>query len=303
MRLRLIALTFEQLEQELLLARLLEIQAHIPRKYDPTDARPLFDVERDDTGDHCKDDTSDEYWSDEDDMNERSPLDTKIYRCPLSPCKRKYQYEIARVKHFEARGYWPILPQFKLLIAGTDVRCLEICTYCRESFQTVSQYKKHCCGRRRLQKLPEKEAHRKERCSQLSQTSKVLLSKALNSSNLRRKGEFDDPNEASRPPKKVVANIQNVTARFDNNSFVRSSVPSDEHVTPLDAARNISLSGVGAPSAVSNSQFCAALQVNQEGYHFAPIFNAGTIPPYYDSYPPANFQAPIPTEDSERHGQ
>jgi hypothetical protein len=152
-----------------LLARQLEVQAHLP----PT----TEDGESDDDDDE---DDDEDYEIDDDDCitSYRSASSEGLgggsgqgrHRCPYPKCSRNTPFKSRRALtvHHQKRMF-PLNPVTlkRPLMMTIDIRCHEICVFCRETFTRVRKYVRHNCKSKRRQRDKTKEYYRKERCSQL----------------------------------------------------------------------------------------------------------------------------------------
>ena len=172
---------------------------------------------------------------------------------------------------------------YEVLTTRADVPCLDVCVYCRDSIRTVHHFSTHSCYKRRQQKNLEKETHRRDRYTQLRQTSRVFLSKIQQDSSNRlghKRGfeEVDEPLISPKPtaPNGIVQHNTNTTSQPSNSTVSQSGAVSEQR---LESSKNTTA------STNRNGQFSSSLVPvadGYSGYSFAPIFYSSTIPPFYD---------------------
>ncbi|KAI1157443.1 hypothetical protein F5B18DRAFT_180072 [Nemania serpens] len=139
-----------RLETQQLLARQLEVEAHLPRLNSE-------DQESDEDEDYDEDDDED---NDDGDLSSSNvALDGRNdaknqagHQCPYPKCRRKKPFKTKQtlVVHFQKH-----------------IRCYEICVFCRIPFSKVRSYIRHKCKSKKRRVAKSREFYRKERCAQL----------------------------------------------------------------------------------------------------------------------------------------
>ncbi|KAK1658514.1 hypothetical protein BDP55DRAFT_637745 [Colletotrichum godetiae] len=143
-----------QREAHALMARLREVQAHLP---------PLDEQNQACHGSLNEDDRDFDDNDDEDtDRDDFADLDGLI--CPYPTCDRKEAFKTkqAQIRHYE-----------------THVPCYEICVFCRDSFVQVRKYIAHICKAKATSYDQWRDQYRKERCTQLHRQAAEKLDEML----------------------------------------------------------------------------------------------------------------------------
>ncbi|KAK7224012.1 hypothetical protein V2G26_012015 [Clonostachys chloroleuca] len=310
-----------QLEQQRLVARLSDIQAHTTRKIPRLSSKELasissvnrvesiscddhFDNSEDDVeyGGDCSDadDNADkrEHTRDTNEGNTRSTADETSNICPHVMCVKDFSTRVQLSKHFQSH-----------------VQCLQICIYCRDIHVKISAACRHDCDDRREAnreaRNDPKETYRTDRCEQLSRESKRILKRMLLrvSASQRRKRKLGSAyrDEESGAPKKLkghdigLNSISGIRAGQDTTDSVeaqlfQSGVPqmdwsgmSTKASQMLDGYAPIfgdnTIPPVCPDPPQSNIASTGAL------FEYAPIFEDSTIPPVYSVTSFANMTA------------
>ncbi|KAL6240425.1 hypothetical protein RBB50_012626 [Rhinocladiella similis] len=264
-----------QLEAQQLIARLLEIQAHLPRLH----KNDADDADDNDSSSYDDDDDDDDENDGGDDNNgnevvdvsppgsalDHSEKDRTKRQCPYPNCHRKMRFKRRNdlVRHYE-----------------THIRCYEICVFCRDTFTWLRKYIRHKCSIRKRKSDEANEFYRKERCKQLRRSAIHSLNTMLNEQgslagrHTKRRVEIRDGSlESHQPSKKHISNAGTSTAR---------TLQANDDLEPKTSVA-ISLEGTKMPmptNGLSGGQH-SFYSLTQGAEMFAPIFEDFTIPPYH----------------------
>ncbi|KAL2695083.1 hypothetical protein AAEP93_004144 [Penicillium crustosum] len=245
------------LEFQLLTARLLEVQAHLPRKHQNPEIDGLqadniiadcitrdWDTEQEnDDSSNLADNGYDIDDSDDGNLRDQDD-DLTSTKCPHSRCRHKGRFlnRAGLERHFESH-----------------VQCHEICIYCRQLFQQTRQYIRHTCLTRQKANDDERDFYRKERCTQLKRISAdklnwMLASEKHQSRRLGKRGTecCDEPPTSPRKLRKgnAMLEIQNIV---DSEGFDGRLNAENAMQVPFIAPRN--LNPIPYPSTLSNATF------------------------------------------------
>ena len=201
---------------------------------------------------------------------------------------------------------------------NADIRCFEICVFCRDSFTWLRKYIRHKCGARKRGSGQAKEFYRKERCAQLrrsaSRSLDAMLPKHENHSHehlgKRTHETADESSHSHQPFKKHMSSAGTKAARtlqakdnqLSDEPFHAPPGPADRWIEPRSNMA-ISVQRTTMPSfsphlnrsmtqsGLSDIQFPSYLYSHSiegssgltPGEMFAPIFDDFTIPPYYQT--------------------
>lgn len=296
-----------QLETQQLLARLLEVQAHLPQ----TDTEDSGSDEDDGDEDEDEDEVEDDGNKPNGDSAmgygvgsstaSRPGRDQIRHQCPYPNCCRKTAFKTRRdlAVHYQKH-----------------VRCNEICVFCRTSFMRVRKYIRHKCQTRQ-KKQKSKDFYRKERRTQLrnftnrkldtmlAQQASLLQGREETSKRHITDTACSDPSQAQKRSKTIGNDAKhtlpmqgqlpgNIPLSSLADMYPATSIPFEptQLASPPDPFNNPAMSSNHA----SNQGFSFSFPHNVDtssnftpGGMIAPIFHGVTIPPFYHMQQPGIF--------------
>lgn len=308
-----------------LLARQLEVVAHLPQRH--TEDNSTDEEEDGEDDDNDEDDDGSDYDDDDEDDDTGpggvgSSKGGRLYQCPHPKCRRRRRFRTRRTLtvHYQTRISLQFPVQSGSNVAFTDVKCYEICVFCRDSFSRVRKYIRHKCSVKKERRSKNREFYRKERCAQLRKHANHHLDTMLaqRESLSRDQGgtkkrplpekEWSEPDRASKRQMETVHNGTTQILPGDIPALrlllifpllldcLTLPAVASESGTPIDteAASLSSFSGCIPGSAtpsgcISDTEFAFSHGLQ------APIFHSITIPPFFHVEQPQMYSLPSNT--------